>query len=329
MHSQDSKFIRILNISPIRTCNYNCSWCNQRQDLTKPAYDTSESVRLVVDNKIRPGDDWINGLNNFPYKDQFERLVIYGGEPSVHPDFFKMVSHIKGYPSVTVVTNLSFDVTKLIKVCQENDAHPMMQTSFQFEHADFDEFLAKIKLLDKHQLLSPSIPVSIVDLPDRKEPREFMDKFKKHGFEVTMFEFEGYYKGRFEYADVDGFGSKGVRRRVVCCSECINVKPNGDIVFCPTDAYRTDVQVYGNICDQLYKEIPTKRVCPEYGMCHISSAAWIKVESLEEGKTIWTGKNFRVDTAFIRAKNHYKNIVFGLFPGVYAFYKKLRTSTKR
>jgi len=292
------RFIRILDTSLTRACNYNCSWCNQRQDLSKPTYDMDDSSRLVVDNKIRSGKEWIEGLNNFPYEKQYERIIFSGGEPSVHPDFFDVVSQVKGYRIKVIVTNLSFDVSKLVEACKKENSQVMVQPSFHFEFANFNEFVEKMKLLDKHHMLSNFIPVSIVDLPDREEPRGFKRKFQKYGFDASLYKFEGYYKGRFDYANVNGFGSKGMKRKVSCFSVCTPVKPNGDVVFCPTDTYSSSPQVYGNICDKNYFEIPINRNCSQYGMCHISSASWAKMQDRHTDKIIWKGKNFRQKSMF-------------------------------
>ena len=83
---------RTLHVSLTKSCNYNCSWCNQRYDLTKPMYDMSESARVIVDNRTRPGKAWIEGLSQFPYKAQYDRLIFSVGEPSLHPDFFEIVA---------------------------------------------------------------------------------------------------------------------------------------------------------------------------------------------------------------------------------------------
>lgn len=299
----NKRLIKILDISLTRTCNYNCSYCNQRYDLTKPMHDMSDSKRTIIANKIRFGHEWIEGLNNFPYKDDYEKIIFSGGEPSLHPDFFDIVSQVSGFRNKLIVSNLSFDVEKLIEACHKHNTHLIVQPSFHFEYAAFDTFLSNVKILDKNKMLSNFIPVSIVDLPNRNEPQEYKKKFKKNGFDASVYKFEGYFEGEFVYADIDGFGSKGKRCDVHCSSVCHNVRPTGDIVFCPTYTYLKEGPTFGNICDKNYAPIPRERVCPEYGMCHITSASWAKMRSIDSGETIWKGKNYRENNTMIRLRN--------------------------
>ena len=296
--------MKILDVSLTRVCNYNCSWCNQRQDLTQPTFDMSESHRVVIDHAITPGREWIEGLNEFPYKDDYTKIIFTGGEPSIHPDFFDIVTKVEGYKHKMIISNLSFDVSALIKVCMEKNSYILVQPSFQFEFAKFEPFLAKMKLLDENRMLSRFIPVSIVDVPDSSKPRELKRRFKEHGFDASLFKFEGYYKGGFNYADIDGFGSRGKKPPVLCSSVCNCVRPNGNVTFCQTDTYKSDAQAFGNIFDKQYVDIPLKRVCHKYGRCHISSASWSMMESLETEETIWKGKNFRKNNTWNRMRNY-------------------------
>lgn len=304
MHKEQDDFVKIMDVSLTRSCNYNCTYCNQRQDLTKPAYDMSDSSRFIVANQKRSGSEWINGLNDFPYKDEYEKLIFTGGEPSLHPDFFDIVSQVTGYRNKVIVTNLSFDVSLLVEIFGKQNSKIIVQPSFHFEFSKFDEFLRKMKILEKNRMLSHFIPVSIVDLPDREESHEFRKKFQDHGFEASLYKFEGYYKGEFNYANVDIFGSKGPKDEVICSCSTTCVKPNGDIAYCQTDTYDKDARVYGNICDKDYVKIPKERDCDKCGVCHISSASWVKMRDKKTEKPLWKGKNYRGKDILNRIRNY-------------------------
>ena len=109
---------KIMDVSLTRSCNYDCSYCNQRQELDHPMFDLSESKRKITSNKRRSGAEWIAGLNHFPFKDDYDKLIFSGGEPSLHADFFDIVTRVRGWRSKLIVTNLSFDVQKLIAACR-------------------------------------------------------------------------------------------------------------------------------------------------------------------------------------------------------------------
>jgi len=282
-----------MDVSLTRSCNYDCSYCNQRQELDKPMFDMSESKRKVMSNKRRPGKEWIEGLNAFPFKDDYDKLIFSGGEPSLHSEFFEIVSQVKGFRCKIVVSNLSFDADRLIAACRKENTKVIVQPSFHFEFADFEEVATKLGKLHAAGLLSNFIPTSIVNLPGRPEPAEFRKRFQQRGFSASLYRFEGYYQGTFSYAPRDGYGGANTTREVLYSSCCQPVKPNGDIVYCTTDTYAEDYVSYGNICDQRYAPIPREIVCKDYGHRHISAASWTRSRDPVSGQRIWQGKNYR------------------------------------
>jgi len=291
-----------MDVSLTRACNYDCSYCNQRQDLDKPMFDLSESKRKIVSNRRRPGAEWIAGLNAFPYKADYDKLIFSGGEPSLHSDFVDIVTQVKGWRCKTIVTNLSFDVDKLIEGCRKANTRLIVQPSFHFEFANFEEFAGKMDKLRAAGLLSNFIPVSIVNLPDREDSEKFRDQFRARGFNASLYRFEGYYKGKFSYAPLDGYG--GIKEtKEVLYSSCVQpVKPNGDIVYCTTDTYVENSQTYGNICDQRFVEIPREITIKDYGHRHISAASWTRARLPATGECIWQGKNYRQRNAMNRLR---------------------------
>lgn len=301
---------KIMDVSLTRSCNYDCSYCNQRQELDQPMFDLSDSKRKIVSNKRRSGKEWIEGLNAFPYKDHYDKLIFSGGEPSLHPDFADIVSQVKGFRCKIIVTNLSFKVERLIEACKAEKTKVIVQPSFHFEFAKVEEFSEKLKQLRAAGLLSNFIPVSIVNLPDRQEPKAVHARFRQQGFNASLYRYEGYYKGNFTYAPRDGFGGLAQTREVLYSSCCQPVKPNGDIVFCTTDTYAETYTAFGNICDRTFVEIPREIVCKDYGHRHVSAASWVRVRDPLSGNRIWQGKNYRFRSpsnrvrTFLETKNY-------------------------
>ena len=299
----EAPLARIMDVSLTRACNYDCSYCNQRQELDKPMFDMSDSKRKIVSNRRRTGAEWIAGLNAFPYKANYDKVIFSGGEPSLHSDFFDIVSQVRGWRCKMIVTNLSFDVDNLIAACRREKNKVIVQPSFHFEFADFEEFAGKLQKLRAAGLLSNFIPVSIVHLPDRSVGHEFREKFRQRGFNASLYRFEGYYKGKFSYAPLDGFG--GIKEtKEVLYSSCVQpVKPNGDIVYCTTDTYTENCVNYGNICDQQFSAIPLEIKIADYGHRHISAASWTRARDPLTGNIVWQGKNYRQRTALNSLRN--------------------------
>lgn len=283
-----------LDVSLTRSCNYSCSYCNQRYLSNKKMYDLSDSKRIIVSNKTRSAHEWIQGLNNFPYKNLYEKIILSGGEPSCHKGFFDIIRNIKGYNRILIVSNLSFDVDKLIFINKHQLTPITLQPSFHYEFAQIDEFIEKLRKLKKARLISNFIPVSIVDLPDKPELKEYRDRFIREGFLASLYTFEGYYKGNWYYADQEAFGGLGSKGEIECSSCMHYVKPNGDLTYCATDTYKENPKdVYGNICDQNYKNPPKIKRCDRFGLCHITSASWITVKQINNNITLWHGKNYK------------------------------------
>ena len=285
-----------MDVSLTRACNYDCSYCNQRQDLDKPMFDMSESKRKVVSNKRRSGREWIDGLNNFPFKHDYDKLIFSGGEPSLHSGFVEIVTQVKGWRCKVIVTNLSFDVDKLIAACRKERTRVIVQPSFHFEFADFEQFTGRLEKLRGAGLLSNFIPLSIVQLPGRTEPQTFRDRFRARGFNASLYRYEGYYQGTFSYAPQEGYGGAQQLQEVLYSSCCQPVKPNGDIGYCTTDTYTENGTHFGNVCDQKFVEIPREITIQDYGHRHISAASWTRVRNPKTSDVMWQGKNYRYRT---------------------------------
>lgn len=293
-----------MDVSLSRACNYSCSYCNQRQELDRPMFDMSEAKRKVVSNDRRSGKEWIEGLNAFPFRDEYDRLIFSGGEPSLHPDFFDIVSQVKGFRCKMIVTNLTFDVDRLIDACRAERTKVLVQPSFHFEYAEFEEFATKVTKLRAAGLLSNFIPVSIVHLPGRPEPETYRERFRQRGFDASLYRHEGYYQGEFRYAPRSGFGGVSQVREVLYSSCLHPVKPNGDIVYCTTDTYSESSVAYGNVCDKKFVEIPREILCKDYGHRHVSAAAWVSVRDPVTRELLWQGKNYRRRTPSFRLRRH-------------------------
>ena len=75
-----------------RLCNNHCLFCHDSD---------------VQDGTFVPTKDVMDEISRNPDDAASERLVLSGGEPTMHPDFFDIIAHAKtvGYTRIQVITN--------------------------------------------------------------------------------------------------------------------------------------------------------------------------------------------------------------------------------
>jgi len=113
------------------SCNYKCPYC-----FFDKIWD-----RHYTENRYPGIERWIEIWNNVFEKYGSCHLHITGGECSTYPDFFELVREISKNHSVTVDTNLSFDVSAVIG--KLNPANVSFAATYHPLFADLDLFLEK------------------------------------------------------------------------------------------------------------------------------------------------------------------------------------------
>lgn len=74
-----------------RRCNYDCSYCEaSRHDNKSPLHSYEELIRTL--NFIK---DWTNIYNKHRHENIGTNINFTGGEPTVNPEFWRLVEHIK------------------------------------------------------------------------------------------------------------------------------------------------------------------------------------------------------------------------------------------
>lgn len=114
----------------IKHCNYACSYCSSSSYLEK--YQICTNYKDII--------DYLNKYN-------LGYVRLYGGEPTLHPNFFELVSLFKN--KIGMYTNLSRSMSffkELIKI----DKFKAITASFHYNGIeDIDEFLEKVDFLRK------------------------------------------------------------------------------------------------------------------------------------------------------------------------------------
>ena len=115
-------------------CNYRCSYCT---------YENRDEEFYSYEHMLK-----IMEFYDYLYENYNLSLMLFGGEPTIHPDFLKIVDRLGHsiYP-LQIFSNLSRSKSFLKELCSIRDDLKFF-TSFHHEFVDDVRFLDKIELLD-------------------------------------------------------------------------------------------------------------------------------------------------------------------------------------
>ena len=163
-------------------CNYNCTYCSVR---------LFEHVKenIVDDKNI---NEIIDSWKNIYDKYGSSRIRLTGGEPSIYPNFFKILSVLSKYHRLQLGTNLSFDVNKF---CDVSDPETIrVDASLHCEYVKLEDFIKKIEILKNNKY---KVSVSYVAYPDFiKNITNVKKIIESMNIPFLVHPFSGIYKGK-------------------------------------------------------------------------------------------------------------------------------------
>lgn len=117
----------------LRKCNCNCLGCT---------YHDNTPVKLIDVDKV------INFIkNNFDFTKSYKQITLFGGEPTLHPEFKKIIDELyKLNVYLILYTNLTADIDTY-KYCQDRKVH----LTITYHHNAFKnvmDFVNKLMYLD-------------------------------------------------------------------------------------------------------------------------------------------------------------------------------------
>ncbi len=245
-------------------CNFACDYCIQ-----KPGMVPGQKRKPWGRYQELSGRQWVEALNAFPVRPEHP-LILTGGEPSLHKDFFFIASRLEGY-DLDMTSNLTFDIDALAR---EMRAHgKTFKTSFHTYHP---KFITPEKWLDQAERLRDS---GIVDAPtfsmvNLKRFPHFRDDEHDRNVQALV-ELANRRGLLYQWNEFRGphMGSPFDRTRtqsIDCTSAWVNVAPDGEIFNCQ---YHLTVRknAFGNLtqidaCRPL-PQFGTFFGCGDFGMC--------------------------------------------------------------
>lgn len=239
-------------------CNLRCSYCINRVG------------ELQHSGGQLSGEQWVMGLNRFQIRPDLP-ITLQGGEPSLHPDFYRIINGLRPGQPIDLLTNLQFDVDEFMAKVAPNRLRRLapyasIRVSFHPESMSLGPLKAKVL-----KLLSGGYSVGVwgVDHPTwRDEIARAGEECRAAGIDFRCKEFLGSYQGRWygTYRYPDSMRA-GELREVECRTSELLIGPDGRVFRCHSDLYASRAGV-GSLADVEFRIADRFRSCSYYGECN-------------------------------------------------------------
>jgi len=233
-------------------CNMSCPYCINRFGEMHKYTEMS-------------GDDWVRGLSRIETRPDLP-ITFQGGEPTIHPDFFDIVTLLHHGQYMDLLTNGLFDIDEFIeKVDQLAFKRPSPYANIRFSfHKDTDAMGLSMKVwyLQRHRY---SVGIWGLDHPNMKERNKSMANLCKWmGIDFRIKEYLDDTHGTYKYPDaIIGAAFK----TVLCRPSELLIAPDGRIFRCHSDLY-AGVNSVAHITDEVVEIKDEFRPCDRFGECN-------------------------------------------------------------
>ena len=158
-------------------CNFRCIYCDTYLNTNALEYQSFERIKSVFDKlveQLQKDNDRIN-------------LTITGGEPSIYPNFFDIVKYVaEKIDSLTICTNLSFDVKKFYDLCKDYQEKINIHPTFHPSCMEIEKFMTNITIIKP--FLQRSIVNVVCDKYNMKEMDSIVQQLNDKNVKVNTTE---------------------------------------------------------------------------------------------------------------------------------------------
>lgn len=239
-------------------CTLKCSYCINRFGETG-----HEEHRLT-------GREWVEALNRLISREDLP-VTLQGGEPSLHPDFYYILNHLRGDLPIDVLTNLEFDIEAFMREVpperlRRNAPYASIRVSYHPEVMALEPLMEKVLAL---QGAGYSIGIWGILHPRHeqavRDAREYCAVWDiDFRFKEFLGEHDGRMHGTYRYP---GACDLEETRQVDCRTTEMIVGPSGQVYRCHSDLYEGRSPV-GDLCDPGYALEDVFRPCSAFGRCN-------------------------------------------------------------
>jgi len=239
-------------------CNLKCSFCIN---------DFGQAARRFG---ALSGSAWLRGLNRIVSRPDLP-VTLQGGEPSLHPDFLRIIDGLRPDLAIDILTNLQFDVDAFMAAVpaerlRRDAPYAAIRVSYHPEVMALDELTPKVLALQDNGY---SVGVWTVEHPGyAAELAQARAVCERAGIDFRTKEFLGTFEGRMHGTyKYPGALARGAPRRVTCRTSELLIAPDGSVYRCHGDLYGGAAAV-GHIADATFAPRDVYRPCARFGYCN-------------------------------------------------------------
>jgi len=222
-------------------CNLNCAYCTIKYN---PPENKSNSY------SIEKGEKWIEAINKIG-----KNVIFTGGEPTIHPDFIKIIKNINKNILISVYTNFCWSDEFTQKYINEINRPVRFYGSYHPSSGKPGRVIKVINKLREKNLIEGVI--HMVDPKNNDFFKKTQKKFKQNKWNLFKTE---------RVSNSIERSSMSFRKTVECSGKRIIIAPNGDRYQCVSKLLRMKDPLE-NIFYEDLKENKTFCICPDYGFC--------------------------------------------------------------
>ena len=239
-------------------CNLRCSYCIN-------GFGTLSRSRRQLS-----AEEWVWGWKRLRSRPDLP-ITLQGGEPSLHPGFYRLINGLRPETALDLLTNCQFAPDLFMarvpaRRLKRDAPYASIRVSYHPEAMDLAPLIAKVTaMLDRGY----SVGVWAVEHPAQTEAvAEAELRCRSAGIDFRRKEFLGIHQGtRHGSYTYEGAVANGTKARVECRTSELLIGPTGDLYRCHADLY-ADRAPYGHLLDPALRIEETFRPCAVYGSCN-------------------------------------------------------------
>jgi hypothetical protein len=239
-------------------CDLHCSYCINRHG------------ELRGGGRHLAGDDWLRGLNRLVSRPDLP-VTFQGGEPTQHPDFYRIVKGLDARLPIDLLSNLQIDPVRFSgeippQRLRRQAPYASIRVSYHPETMVLEPLAERVLGL---QSAGYSIGIWGVLHPDQEgDIRQAQEYCLSRGIDFRTKEFLGRHNGvlygNYRYPGAcDGGTGKSVR----CRTTELLIGPDGSVFRCHSDLYAGRGAI-GHLLDPALAVGAVFRSCDNFGACH-------------------------------------------------------------